>query len=236
MGLVLLMWMSTFLAAGIRGEHFDHAPLSGQREVTHVLCTLGRDLLAQHLVVAPERAIDQQTVGLRENFVQLRFNPTQARSIEERASGRLVPHQDAHIVAFARLLPVRRVRRRLAHQGNGAEAQARDPIHSEVRIPVGVHALPVDAAIVVENVEYGVAGGEVLAHAIGRVHAQRLAFAQHEQARRMIDLTVDQDNADDRGVAQRTPGLQTRETAQLNEDVGRRVEQDPVDAVGTQRE
>ncbi len=130
---------------------------------------------------------------------------------------------------------MRRVRRRLARQGHGAELEPGHALDGEVGIRLGVHALPVDAAIVAENMEHRVAGGEVLAHAIGRVHAQRLSLAQHEQARRVVDLAVDQDDAHDRGIAQRARRLQGRETAQLHQDVGRSVEQDPVAAVAAQR-
>ena len=96
----------------------------------------------------------------------------------------------------------------------------------------GGHLVPVYAAIVFENVEQRIAGGQVLARHAGAVDFQRLAFAQHEQSGGVVDLRIHQHDRADRGVADRPCRLQFRERLELREQVGRSVEQHPVDVVG----
>lgn len=52
----------------------------------------------------------------------------------------------------------------------------------------------------------------------------------------MVDLRIHQHDADDAGIAQGPSRLQRRLGADLAQDIGRGVEQNPVDAIGADRD
>ena len=62
---------------------------------------------------------------------------------------------------------------------------------------------------------------------------RRTAFAQHQQARHVIDLRIHQKHRADAAVAHGTRRLQFREGTDLAQDVGGSVDQNPVGAVFT---
>src|SRR4030095_852484 len=68
---------------------------------------------------------------------------------------------------------------------------------------------------------------------VGTVDLEPHPFAKHQKPRRVIDLAVGQDNADKRGIADRACGRCVRERVQLNQDVRRCIDEDPVGAIRT---
>ena len=88
--------------------------------------------------------------------------------------------------------------------------------------------VPVDAAVMLEQLEQRVALRQVLLHRRRAPDRQpRTMFAQHIKAGGVVDLRIDQQDGCDAGVAQRAARLQRGKTADLLEDIGRCIEQRP---------
>ncbi|MNV90657.1 hypothetical protein D3C71_1850650 [compost metagenome] len=75
------------------------------------------------------------------------------------------------------------------------------------------------------------AGTQVLVDHFCAPDLMRTAFTQAEQAGRVIDLAIEQNDGVDAAVTQRTRRLHGREALQLCTDIGRSVAQHPVDTV-----
>ena len=142
---------------------------------------------------------------------------------------------DTHtdIVTKMRVVAMRGIGRRFAAQRHRGKTQVLDAIDHEIRASFQRHRVPFDAAIMTQHVEKRVAGGEVLVHHVGAINVERLAFAQNQQAGGMVDLAVDEDDADDARVAQGPGRLHGRKGLQLGANVGGGVEEHPIDAVAT---
>jgi len=86
--------------------------------------------------------------------------------------------------------------------------------------------MPGDATEVLENFEYGVSLGEVFVNHVRAVDVQRrLAFAQHKQSCRVVNLGVHENDGLDCRVADCTRGLQFGEILKLRQNVWRRIEE-----------
>jgi hypothetical protein len=71
-----------------------------------------------------------------------------------------------------------------------------------------------------------------LPHGVGRIKRQgRAAFAQHQQARDVIDLRIHRDDGRDAGIAHTARGLQFGIRRDLRQDIRRCVDEQPVLAV-----
>ena len=161
----------------------------------------------------------------------MRFDFAQARCIKQLLAVGLVFDQHADGVAVVAIVAVRRIRGRLAlerHRGEFQVMSARD-------FPAGAvdrHIVPVHTAIVAENIEQRIAGRQVILDHLGTENlALDLAFAQHQKPGRVVDLRVDQHDANNAGIAQCASRLQRAKLLHLLQHVGRGIEQHPVDAI-----
>jgi hypothetical protein len=134
-----------------------------------------------------------------------------------------------------RVFAVRRVRWRLARQGDRAERQSGRAIDAKAALGIAVDPAPFHTAIVLENAEQRVGRGEIVAYRIGAVDTQGTAFAQHHKAGRVVDLAVHENDADDPGVADGATGLRFREAPELRKNVRGSIEQHPICAIGADR-
>ena len=90
--------------------------------------------------------------------------------------------------------------------------------------------------LLVQHVEDAV-GLQDRKHLGVRVDRERRAFAHRQQARDRIDLAIGQDHARDRAVAKLAGlGMKLRRRDQLLAQIGRRIDQEPVLAVGADRD
>jgi hypothetical protein len=89
---------------------------------------------------------------------------------------------------------------------------------------------------VLEHVQQRQARGEVFEHARRGVEIDAGTFAQSQQTGDVIDLRVHQHHGLDGGVAQSVARAQLRMGADLQADVGRRIEQHPRVAVRRNRD
>ena len=89
--------------------------------------------------------------------------------------------------------------------------------------------MPVNAAVVVQNIEQRVAAFQIVSHQRVTPQFKRLAvFTQHVQTGGVVNLRVHQKNGADGGVSQRARRLQCRKASNLLQDVGGGIEQDPI--------
>ena len=162
----------------------------------------------------------------------MRFHLAQAGRVEQRLAGSLVTDFHAHVVAFVRVVAMRRIRRRLARQRDSAENKPRGTLDAEAVVFAGGHLLPVHTAIMAENGEQRVARGQVFADHVGAVDRQwLLGLAQHQQSGSMVDLAVHEDDARDGRVADAACRLCFGEGLDLGKQIGGGVEQNPVDVI-----
>jgi len=143
-----------------------------------------------------------------------------------------VKARNADVVALARLVAVRRIRRCVALQGYRRERQLLRADHGKPAAVFRRNCMPVYATIVAKNLEQRIAGAQVLARHIRTIDFQRASFAQHQQTGRMVDLRIHQDDGTDCRVANSACRLQRGETFVLREQVRRSIEQNPVDPIG----
>src|SRR4051794_8680795 len=145
----------------------------------------------------------------------------QARCVEQLLPGLLIGDAHADVVALMRIVAMRRVRGCLALEGYRSEAQALDSIDDEAAARTSGQTVPVDSAIVAEDIEQRIAGGHILLNHIRAPDLQRLLpFAQHQQASGVVDLPVHERNRFDTGISDRASWLQRGKCLQLREDVG----------------
>ena len=230
---MLLMWMRILRACGYARQLLDHPAGAGLRQMAHGSGGLAANRESDHLVFGPERAVDEKAVRTPENGAKTRLDPAQARCVEKRMAGRLVGHEETDIVARMRVIAVRRIRWRLARQGNHVERQSGRAV--DAKAAVAVDPAPFHAAIMLEDAEQRVGNGEIVAYWIGAVDAQGAAFTQHHEAGRVIDLAVHENDADDPGVPYGAAGLRFREAPELRQNVRGSIEQDPICAIGADR-
>lgn len=84
----------------------------------------------------------------------------------------------------------------------------------------------------IKDIEYRIAGGQILMDLRRAPDIERFAFAQHEETSGMVNLRIDQNDPDDARIAQAAPRLQGRVGTNLRQNVGRRIEQHPINTVG----
>ena len=213
-------------------QPLEHAASAGLRQVPHGARGLGRGAEADHLVVGPQRAIDQHAVGGLHRRPHMRLHLAQPGRVEQALAAGRIDERDADVVARLRAVAVRRVRWRIAGQRQGFEAEAGRAVDGKARLQR--EFAPVDSTVMAEHAEHRVAHRQVLAHAGGAPHRPRLAMlAQHVEAGGVVDLGIDQHDRRDAGVAQRARRLQRREAPDLLQHVGGGVEQHPVLVVAT---
>ena len=193
------------------------------------------DVLCTHLVVGPEGSVDQQAIRLLHGVHDMWFDFAQARRIKDFfAAGHLFDdHTD--IVAIVRIVTVRRVGRRLTFQRLRVKPQILDAGDGKT-VTVQRDAVMVDGAIMLQHFENRKAGAEILFHHVATINIQRFAFSEHQQTGGVVDLTVDQHDRFDAGIAYALPGLNGGKGFELFQDVGRSIEQQPVPLVGTDRD
>src|SRR5262249_8356650 len=90
---------------------------------------------------------------------------------------------------------------------------------------------PMNPAVVLENVEHRVSGGEILPSHIGGIDLQRLALSQHEQSSCVIDLGIDQHYPAYCCIAQGSSWLQFWKRAELRKYIRGSIEENPVGAI-----
>lgn len=155
----------------------------------------------------------------------------QAWCVEQAAAAAPVFDEQADIVARMRIATVRRIWRRTAAQGDGGNAQRRTGRNAEgfsVQLDQPVLQTTVPVA---EHVEQRKAGSQILMHHLGTPDLMRAALAQGQQARAVIDLAIEQDDAGNRRVAQLARRLQRRKGFNLRTDVRRGIAQNPLLAI-----
>ena len=102
------------------------------------------------------------------------------------------------------LFTMRRIRWRLARYRHCREFQLPPPITVNGRCAGHRNRVPVYAAVVLKNRKQRIPGREIFARHLGGIDFQGLAFTEHEQPRRVIDLCVHQHDASHGGIAHRT--------------------------------
>src|SRR5665647_945529 len=92
----------------------------------------------------------------------------------------------------------------------------------------------IDTAVMPKNVQQRITGCQVLIDHVSTVYfTLDGTFAQHQQPCGMVDLRINQYDADDSAIANRTAWLQWCEVLYLLQYIRRCIEQYPVDAVTT---
>ena len=123
-GFVLLMWIKIFAhARGQAAEPFEHAALAALGEMAEVAGALLRDTHANHLVVAPERTVDEHARGSLHAFEQPLVDRTESRGIHGGMAAAAVLEDEGHVVAGNGRGAVRRIRRGLARHRQRAPAE-----------------------------------------------------------------------------------------------------------------
>ncbi len=173
-----------------RIEHLDHAARAGLREMAHIGGGLFGQAEFDHFVRRPERAVDQQQVGVVHRFEYVRFERAKARRVERTLARMLVDERQPDVVAALRCFAMRRIGRRLARQRQRFNAYARQRGNGERRA-IERNRVAFDAAVMREYRYNRKAGAQVLQDGVGDIKRQRgIAFAQHQQAGHVIDLCV----------------------------------------------
>ncbi len=198
--------------------------------MAHFAAQLVADLTHAHFIVAPERAVHQQTIGAAHGAQQRLAHLAQARRIEQLAAGASVFDEQADVVARMRIVAVRRIRRRRTAQRNRSDDEIRTGRDDEAAVQRD--GVPLQAAVpVLEHVEQRKARGQVLVDHLGAPDFMRAAFTQGQQAGGVIDLAVEQDDRADRRIARLARRLQGGKGLQLRTDVRRGIAENPVHAV-----
>ncbi len=95
-------------------QHADHAAFAALRQMPHVARALLGDAEADQFVIGPAGAVYQKAVGIFQKGFEMRFEFTEARRVKQVLACAQVFDAYADIVAFLRILAMRRIRRRLA--------------------------------------------------------------------------------------------------------------------------
>lgn len=84
---MLLMWISTLRTPARidRIEHFNHAAHAALREMSHVLASLLRETEADHFIVGPDGAVDQQQVRFAHRIEHVIFERAEPPAHRKRA-------------------------------------------------------------------------------------------------------------------------------------------------------
>src|SRR5215471_10875006 len=118
--------------------------------MAHILPPLAPRAAPYHLIICPERSINQQTSRPAHALPCSAIHGSQPRSIENGLTAGDSPDHQGDIVVFAWSVPMRRIRGRLACHGDCSEldiVNSRDPktTGSKMDLP------PVNAAVVLED-------------------------------------------------------------------------------------
>src|SRR5690606_14973442 len=211
-------------------EQLDHAARPGLGHMAHLRSQLVAYLTHTHLVIAPERAIDQQTVGTTHDFQQLRAGLAKSRCVEQRTPALPILDQQTDVVARMWVVAMRRVRRCRTAQRNRSDLQVRASRDDEAALQRD--RVPLQATIpVLEHIEQWKAGGQILMDHLGAPDFMGTTFTQGQQASGVVDLAIQQNDRCDGGITRLASRLQLWKGLQLGTDVRRGVTQNPVDAV-----
>ena len=82
-----------------------------------------------------------------------------------------------------------------------------------------------------QDVEQRIPRGQILSHHLGTIDVQGLALAQHQQPCGVVDLTINQHNANNGGIANGASGLHGWKRLELRSNVGRGITQHPAQPV-----
>ena len=188
-------------------EPLDHAAGAALRQMADFAPALARHARRDHLIVGPKRPVHQHARRQPASHPtpHRRSHPTPARtgrscrSPDPRSRGpRYLPgrvHRDGGSKEPACWRPPERAT---------ADRQGRRPRSALVRID----AAPIHAAIMRQHAENRVASRQVGVGAVGAPDGPGSGrFAQHVKAGRMIDLPIDENDGNDRRVAQRARRL-----------------------------
>ena len=142
----------------------------------------------RELVVAPERAVDEHDVARGEAAEHVVVEAREARHVRQHAAGRAIAEDQpgrldvgAGPGEVARRVAARR--ERLDLEGGSVEGERAR----------GLERPPLDAAVVGEHAQHGIAVGQGPADLVAAVHPdRRRGLAQQQQARRVVDLRVRQ--------------------------------------------
>src|SRR5919108_6351890 len=96
--------------------------------MSHLACALSADPLARELIVGPHGAIDEQAVRLFHIGIEVRFNRPKTWSVKQIFARLGILDADADVVPGVGILPMRRVRGRLACQRYGGKKQRFGPL------------------------------------------------------------------------------------------------------------
>ena len=216
---------------GVAGKPFEGPARTGDRHVAHPAARLVAEAARDHLVVGEEGAVEEEGVRTRDTLVQVVGDAGAAGRIDEPSSAGLDRDADRPLADGVGLdLALFEPKRNLSRDGEELEGEARQRLERLVEADGAarndVVAHDVENPVRADRVERG-------ARAPDR---ERLALAQGEQSRRVVDVGV----GEQRGGDRRTPALAFRLHRGRRQDllaqVDRGVEQQPALAVGADRE
>ena len=187
-----------------------------------------------HLVVAPQRAVEQHGRSAGEPSLQSRRScrrsrgrrpaacrPTGSRRRPCRPPCQPAPAATSRSRDRARPCPARRTAR--------PRARCRCRRHDAARTPAERHRLAAHA-LVGQHVEDRI-GLQHAQHPVAAIESERLPLAHVQQARDRIDVGAGQDHAFDRRGAQPVARVEDRLRLDLLAQIGRGVDQEPALAV-----
>ena len=208
------------------------AVIAVDRHVAHAAAGLGSGSGRDHLVVAKERAVEENDVGAGNPF---RHAPGVTAAAPGMKLMRALPADSstpdirAGLDRGLRILPFE-IERHLAGHGEEFGLQAARERHRSA----GNNRLTLHH-VGRERAEHGIVGegGE---RGGGRANRERLTLPQAQQAGDLIDLGAGEDHGFDRASTRSHARMQRLGSPKLLREVGRGVDQDPVFAVRRDRE
>ena len=126
----------------------------------------------------------------------------------------------ADIVPIVGVVPVRGIGRGFALQRVAVKAQILDPRDAE-STAVQRERVVIDPTVLRQHGKQRKTAGQILPDHFAAIDFERLCgFAQHQQAGRMIDLAVDQNDGLDAGVPNAVFWVGRREVLKLSANIG----------------
>ena len=184
-----------------------------------------------HFVVGEQRAVEEEGVGFGEPLLEILRHAGAAGRVDELAARRLDGDPDRAFADFVGLdLFLLEPQRDLAGNREQFERQPRQRLERLAELDGAarddVAADDVEDAVRADRVQSGRRAPD----------RERLALAQAQQARRVIDVGVGQQHCGDRRMAPLSLRLERRRRQNLLAQIDRGVEQEPVRSVHADRE
>jgi len=152
---------------------------------------------------------------------------SQARGIKQGFATAFIHHAQANVVARLGFVSVRRIRWRVTDQWNCFELKV--VYFGNGECVVEFEWVPVDTAVVFQNIEQGVTGGQIFFdQGVTPQGQMALVFTQHQQPGCMVDLRIHEHDRRNACVAQRTCWLQLGQGFELLKNIGGRIHQKPI--------